>query len=124
MQLTLPYQASMQVGKRKYNLGMNLFYAGTHFAVRKQIVDKLKLLFAEYDNNEPVFFDKVKLSVNFYCKVARFDLDNKDAFWRKMFLDYAKGKYFEDDSTKYLTTITSNFELVKENERIEFTLYV
>ena len=95
------------LGKNKkstYYLTANIFYSGTHFAVRKQIVDKVKLYLMSYLQDCPVITKPISISIGYQTpKNTRFDLDNKAFFWSKLLCDTLQSmKKIEDDSVQHI----------------------
>lgn len=97
-------------GKKKkstYYLTANIFYSGIHFAVRKKIVDTVKLYIKSELRDCPVISEKISISIGYQTnKNTTFDLDNKAYFWSKVICDALQEmKKLPDDSTKYIHQI-------------------
>ena len=98
------------LGKNKkstYYLTANLFYSGTHYAVRKQVVDEAKAFIAPFIKDCPPLGKNVSISIGYQSnKNTKFDLDNKAFFWQKILCDLLKrhGK-IEDDTVAYIQQI-------------------
>ena len=95
------------LGKKKkttYYLTANIFYSGTHFSIRKQIVDKVKFYLMSYLQDCPHLPNPVSISIGYQTnKNTRFDLDNKAFFWSKLFCDTLQSmKKIDDDSVAYI----------------------
>ena len=98
------------LGKNKkstYYLTANIFYSSTHFAVRKQVVDKAKAFLTPYIKDCPPLGKNISISVGYQSpKNTNFDLDNKAFFWQKIICDLLQThKKIEDDNVKYISQI-------------------
>lgn len=100
----------LTLGKKKhttYYLTANIFYSGVHFAVRKKIVDTVKLYLKSELRDCPLITKPVSISIGYQTnKNTNFDLDNKAYFWSKVICDALQEmKKLPDDSTKYIQQI-------------------
>lgn len=91
---------------------MNIFYANSHWSVRKGIVDKAKVTLKSIIKPQQ-FITKSKsihISYIYESKRTTFDIENRLGFWSKVFLDYVKGtRTIPDDNVKTVKSITYQF---------------
>lgn len=116
------------VCKKKRYTSMNLFYANTHWTVRKGIVDKAKATLEKHiDKNDFKVKPKGKLLViyTYTSKKISFDVENRLGFWSKVFLDYAKGtNLIKDDNVKYVSCISYVSKHHKHiQDKLKITIY-
>lgn len=116
------------VSRKKRYTSMNLFYANTHWSVRKGIVDKAKATLDEHiDKKDFKIKPKGKLLVmyTYTSKKISFDVENRLGFWSKVFLDYAKGtNLIKDDNVKYIASVSyvSKYHKILQDE-LKITIY-
>jgi hypothetical protein len=120
--------SNYMVSRKKRYTSMNLFYANTHWSVRKGIVDKAKATLDEHiDKKDFKIKPKGKLLVmyTYTSKKISFDVENRLGFWSKVFLDYAKGtNLIKDDNVKYIASVSyvSKYHKILQDE-LKITIY-
>lgn len=77
------------VTKKDYYLTANLFYDGTHWAIKSKIMNYVKQWFILYLKGIPKI-EKCNIEITYHNKSDGFDLDNKVYFWTKVLLDIMK----------------------------------
>jgi hypothetical protein len=122
--IQIPYVAAIPLGKKRYTLGANLFYSGTHFAIRTRVVNYAKDLIAKHDNNDHNKLYTAEARILLKTKNMTFDIDNKGYFWCKVFLDYAKGLYLNDDNVRSVPRMIVEHEQCKGGEQESVTFYL
>jgi len=107
--------------EKRYYLSAQIFYQSVHFAIRSKIVKRVKWWLHNYLRNTPTFTEIDTLTLIFRDKSTRWDLDNREYFWKKVILDYLKEhNKIEDDSVKYVKGFCTRFE--KGEPRLEIVI--
>tara|TARA_R110000851_G_scaffold205159_3_gene357147 strand:+ start:846 stop:1241 length:396 start_codon:yes stop_codon:yes gene_type:complete len=96
-----------KIKKTTYYLTANIFYSGVHFAVRKKIVDTVKLYLKSELRDCPLITKPISISIGYQTnKNTTFDLDNKSYFWSKVICDVLQEmNKLPDDSVKFIQQI-------------------
>ena len=72
-----------------YYLTANIFYDGTHWAIKSKVVNYAKDWIIWFLKDIPKI-EKCKLEITYHHNTDSFDLDNKVYFWAKIILDLMK----------------------------------
>lgn len=100
-----------KAGKKQWSndYGMNKYYAGCHWSVRKRDAEFWHMLVRHYMNKQEVRkqpFEK-PVTVTFWWN-DRLDIDNH-AVMGKYIVDGMKGRIIQDDSRRYLKGVSHLF---------------
>lgn len=110
VRFAIPYPDTKK-GRADWNrrFGLNAYYSGKHWAVRKEDADYWHLLVSAEMNRQKVtktpFDGPVDIRIRFNDKL---DIDNHSAM-AKMIIDAMKGRVIVDDSRKYVKRLTQEF---------------
>jgi hypothetical protein len=70
-------------------LTANIFYDGTHWAIKSKVVNFAKEWMMQHIQEIPKI-EKCKIEITYHFPTDNFDLDNKVYFWTKILLDLMK----------------------------------
>lgn len=107
---TIPYPPT-KAGKSEFcrRFGMNAFYAGKHWAKRSRDARELHAMaiagMQKARVRQVIFTRPVEAR---FCWDDRMDIDNHAAIG-KAFLDALKGRLIQDDSRKWVKSVTHEF---------------
>lgn len=89
--------------------GLNKIYSGIHWAKRKKLADSIHLLVVSSLRNQkiPRKIFEVPVEITIFYN-SRMDIDNH-GFLTKMIIDALKGYLIQEDSKKYVCSITQQF---------------
>lgn len=107
-------------------MSWNKMYSGIHWTKRKKEADRvhelIKTIVGDYyniKNQEAMFTGIVKIVINTYFKNRPLDSDN---VCTKFYIDGLKGILIKDDDIRYVSGVTSNVFIDKENPRVEIII--